>query len=241
MEETGLYYLQSRYYDPAIGRFINADTFTTTDADGFLSCNMFAYCENDPVNKNDHNGELSALAIHAIIGGISGGIVAAGAYAATHANDLNTYDFCVAVGIGIVNGVVSGVVNEFKSFAVIGSGVITGAYAAIHYNGSIVEKAAVFLSAGTIAAFSTWAGGATPSSISPNGSSGIQALTDILGGIAVNKVIGANSEIASGVAQSMVRKGYGFAKKMISRNAPKGSWLYRQAIISAGRARRQTA
>ena len=57
--ETGLYYLQSRYYDPAIGRFINADVFTTTDADGFLSCNMFAYCENDPVNHSDPNGTVT--------------------------------------------------------------------------------------------------------------------------------------------------------------------------------------
>ena len=38
--ETGFYYLQSRYYDPAICRFINADTFATTDANGFLSANM---------------------------------------------------------------------------------------------------------------------------------------------------------------------------------------------------------
>ena len=54
-----MYYLQSRYYDPAIGRFINADVLTTTDADGFLSCNMFAYCENDPVNHSDPNGTVT--------------------------------------------------------------------------------------------------------------------------------------------------------------------------------------
>ena len=35
--ETRLYYLQSRYYDFANCRFINADTFATTDANGFLS------------------------------------------------------------------------------------------------------------------------------------------------------------------------------------------------------------
>ena len=50
--ETGFYYLQSRYYDPAICRFINADTFATTDANGFLSANMFAYCENNPVGNS---------------------------------------------------------------------------------------------------------------------------------------------------------------------------------------------
>lgn len=56
--ETGFYYLQTRYYDPAICRFINADTYTTTDADGLLSTNMFAYCENNPVMGTDPTGEF---------------------------------------------------------------------------------------------------------------------------------------------------------------------------------------
>ena len=66
--DTGLYYLQSRYYDPEIGRFINADTYTTTDADGLLSTNMFAYCENNPVMGSDPTGEWVHLAIGAAIG-----------------------------------------------------------------------------------------------------------------------------------------------------------------------------
>ena len=61
--ETGFYYLQSRYYDPAIGRFISADTFATTDCNGFLSSNMFAYCENNPVNNSDPTGEVLQLAL----------------------------------------------------------------------------------------------------------------------------------------------------------------------------------
>ena len=65
--ETGFYYLQSRYYDPEIGRFINADSYASTDATGLLSTNMFAYCENDPVNRSDPSGEwfLQAAAIGA--------------------------------------------------------------------------------------------------------------------------------------------------------------------------------
>lgn len=50
-----MYYLQSRYYDPAIGRFINPDKFATT-GQGVLSSNMFAYCANDPVNYVDDEG-----------------------------------------------------------------------------------------------------------------------------------------------------------------------------------------
>ena len=66
--ETGFYYLQSRYYDPAIGRFISADTFATTDCNGFLSSNMFAYCENNPVNRSDPSGEWFHLVIGAAVG-----------------------------------------------------------------------------------------------------------------------------------------------------------------------------
>ena len=76
--ETGFYYLQSRYYDPEIGRFINADSYASTDATGLLSTNMFAYCENDPVNNYDDSGRFCAPA--ALVNGIlSAGLAVAGA------------------------------------------------------------------------------------------------------------------------------------------------------------------
>ena len=53
--ETGLYYLQSRYYNPEIGRFLNADGYVTT-GQGLLSYNMFAYCLNNPILLYDYNG-----------------------------------------------------------------------------------------------------------------------------------------------------------------------------------------
>ena len=53
--ETGLYYLQSRYYNPAVGRFINADGYATT-GQGFIGNNMFAYCGNNPVVYSDTSG-----------------------------------------------------------------------------------------------------------------------------------------------------------------------------------------
>ena len=54
-KESGLYYLQSRYYDPEIGRFINADNYTST-GQGLLGFNMFAYCRNNPVCRKDASG-----------------------------------------------------------------------------------------------------------------------------------------------------------------------------------------
>ena len=68
--ETRLYYLQSRYYDFANCRFINADTFATTDANGFLSANMFAYCENNPVSNSDSEGKFPVQVIAAAVSGV---------------------------------------------------------------------------------------------------------------------------------------------------------------------------
>ena len=53
--ETGLYYLQSRYYDPGTCRFINPDAYAST-GQGILGANMFAYCGSSPNIFTDHGG-----------------------------------------------------------------------------------------------------------------------------------------------------------------------------------------
>ena len=60
--ETGFYYLQSRYYDPATRRFINADALAST-VQGFLGYNMFAYCNNKPVICADDKGNIFVIVI----------------------------------------------------------------------------------------------------------------------------------------------------------------------------------
>ena len=54
--DTGLYYLQSRYYNPQWGRFLNADGYVSTGT-GLLGYNMYAYCDNNPVMSADYGGE----------------------------------------------------------------------------------------------------------------------------------------------------------------------------------------
>ncbi len=59
--DTGLYYLQSRYYNPEMGRFINADSYAST-GQGIIGCNMFAYCLNNPVLFMDGTGSNAEAA-----------------------------------------------------------------------------------------------------------------------------------------------------------------------------------
>ena len=65
--ESGLYYLNSRYYDPETGRFLNAD-WQMDDNAGLLKGNLYVYCANNPVKYQDEEGEglLLALASAAI-------------------------------------------------------------------------------------------------------------------------------------------------------------------------------
>jgi len=90
--ETGLYYLQSRYYNPQWGRFLNADTLVST-GQGNLGNNMFAYCLNNPVAYQDSAGTIactcmddgllfSEMYFGACTGGGGGG---SGGYAAPYA------------------------------------------------------------------------------------------------------------------------------------------------------------
>ena len=55
--ETGFYYLQSRYYDTEVCRFVNADGFVTTGQD-ITGYNMYAYCGNNPTNRLDLHGNF---------------------------------------------------------------------------------------------------------------------------------------------------------------------------------------
>ena len=59
--ETGLYYLKSRYYDPEVCRFINADAYAST-GQGILGLNMFTYCICSPVTLYDPSGRLTIAA-----------------------------------------------------------------------------------------------------------------------------------------------------------------------------------
>ena len=56
--ETKLYFLQSRYYDPEVGRFISIDDISYLNADSVNGLNLYAYCNNNPVMLADPSGNV---------------------------------------------------------------------------------------------------------------------------------------------------------------------------------------
>ena len=81
--ETGLYFLQTRYYDPEVGRFLNRDSVQYADPQTFGGLDLYAYCLNNPVEYVDPDGTfilsvfLICLSVGAIAGGVAGGVTAA--------------------------------------------------------------------------------------------------------------------------------------------------------------------
>lgn len=70
--ESGLYYLNSRYYSPEFGRFISPDIYVNT-GQGLQSANMYVYCENDPVDRYDSDGGFSFIVASGLVGSVIGG------------------------------------------------------------------------------------------------------------------------------------------------------------------------
>jgi len=54
-KKVSLYYLNSRYYNPIWGRFLNVDSVIGANRD-ILGNNLYAYCSNNPASKIDFNG-----------------------------------------------------------------------------------------------------------------------------------------------------------------------------------------
>ena len=78
--DLGLYYLQSRYYDPETGRFVNGDAYDALNQDhtNLAQYNLYVYCFDDPINYTDGNGNFAIVddAVYLIIGLIAIGVIA---------------------------------------------------------------------------------------------------------------------------------------------------------------------
>jgi RHS repeat-associated protein len=108
--ETELYYLQSRYYSPELGRFMSADDTSVllmTQGD-LLGANLFAYCYNNPIMLSDPSGYIpgSPLAIAlSVLFGIIGGAIG---YYIAQKNHLNWWQTGLLMGAIAVGGAIIG-------------------------------------------------------------------------------------------------------------------------------------
>ena len=117
--ETGLYYLNSRYYDPSIGRFLNADDISYIQPTDINGLNLYAYCGNNPIMFTDASGTswwddiwkgLVALAAAIVIVGVVALVTVA------------TGGTAMPVVIGaIAGGVISGTVSIGTQYLTTGS------------------------------------------------------------------------------------------------------------------------
>jgi RHS repeat-associated protein len=118
-DETGLFYLHARYYDPEIGRFISPDP--TVPSTASVGLNRYAYAANDPVNYTDTNGLWPSLHVFKTIAraGVRGavGLVSAAFSGVASATEYSVDRYGAGVeyvaeksgGIPLIGGVVVGV------------------------------------------------------------------------------------------------------------------------------------
>ena len=121
-EETGLYYLKSRYYDPETGRFLNADDISYLDPETINGLNLYAYCGNNPVMRIDENGNAWwdwLLGAIAVIGMVALSVVSFGIAAPLGAMVVSGIALGTITNIGL--GIMSG-----QSVGEIISGALTG-------------------------------------------------------------------------------------------------------------------
>ena len=118
--ETDLYFLQTRYYDPVVGRFISRDSIEYADPEIICGLNLYAYCGNNPVMGYDPEGNIDwskifgwvATAVLAVVGVglivLTGGLAAAGVIAAGGL----AASMMVGAGVGIVAGIGGSIIAQ---------------------------------------------------------------------------------------------------------------------------------
>ena len=134
--ETKLYYVSSRYYDPKIGRFINADA-VIGQVGNVQSTNMFAYCFNNPVNKSDPTGNWPKLStIFTVIAIAAVAVAAVAAIVAT----CGAAAPLAAAGVGAIGGMAAGSAATAAGVAT-SAFIVAGISAAAAVTSAVAEQA----------------------------------------------------------------------------------------------------
>ena len=132
--DLGLYYLQSRYYDPETGRFINADDVSYLDPQSIHGLNLYAYCLNNPVMYVDPSGHFPILTlilcVSALIGmGLTIGGVASGNSTLTAIGLTMVAIPALISGVGALfsGATYLSIIGGITTFAGVGSGIFASA------------------------------------------------------------------------------------------------------------------
>ena len=139
--ETGLYCLGSRYYDPEVGRFVNADDTDVIFAkpQELGNKNLYAYCDNNPVAREDYAGEFP---IPCIVGAVVGAAVSGFSYVLTSGGEIDGVELAKSCLVGAISGALAPLepVRSIKKGYLAVASVINGINTAINTDGDIPTR-----------------------------------------------------------------------------------------------------
>ena len=186
--ETGLYCLGSRYYDPEVGRFVNADDTDVIFAkpQELGSKNLYAYCDNNPVAREDYAGEFP---IPCIVGAVVGAVVSGFSYVLSSGGEIDGVELAKSCLVGAVSGALAPLGGNFLKAAA----VINGVNTAINTEGDIVTR---FI-CGVFEAGATYVSGFTANNWTGERVALETTAAQIIGNVGVGYTVGQTAELAA--------------------------------------------
>lgn len=144
--ETGMYYLRNRYYDPTIRRFINADNFFAVQGslETLHNRNLFAYCDHNPLTRSDSDGDAWMVAAASFAVGMAASVACQMVFERKSIKEVDWLSAAVSglgtavgfMGIGgnvgnivvsVVSGTVTGI-SEYKESRNLKSAILNGVF-----------------------------------------------------------------------------------------------------------------
>ena len=113
-----LYWFGSRWYDPALSRWVQPDAIVPDKAQGVQAWDRFAYSNNSPIVHNDPSGHCidgvsTALCIAVAVSAVTGGVASAAGYIAAtklSGQEINAKSLAVATGAGVLAGALAPII-----------------------------------------------------------------------------------------------------------------------------------
>ena len=204
-EETGMYYLKSRYYQPEICRFISADNedvLIDTHVD-LANKNLYLYCDNNPILKADEEGQIADWLVSAALGAAVN-VAASFIIAQAMGQDFGVKDVAVAAMTGALGGFFGGMSGIVKGYGGIllkkyGSAIANGIF-----TGTVMYRSGASLEASLI-------GGGVSALLSASGIGDLADLTLVNEGRIVT-----GNVVAMGAIDLVVNTGYNGISSAVS-------------------------